>query len=60
MARMEDANFVEGWYEQQIVDTQIIRERRYRITAVGRRSWNETRKFYAGYGGIASTGLAHG
>ncbi len=60
MARMEDAGFVEGWYEQQIVATQIIRERHYRITALGRRSWTETRTFYASCAGIPSTELAHG
>ncbi len=60
MARMEDAGLVEGWYEQQIVAAQIIRERHYKITALGRRSWNETRRFYASFGKTASTGLAHG
>ena len=60
MARLEDAGFVEGWYEQQIVAAQIIRERHYRITALGRRSWNETGRFYAIHGEVGSTGSAHG
>jgi DNA-binding PadR family transcriptional regulator len=62
MARMEDANFVVGSYEQKIVKSQIIRERHYRITAVGRGAWNDTRQFYARAGGLATgaKGLAHG
>ena len=52
MARLEDANLVQGWYEQKIVKAQIIRERHYRITAVGRRAWNATRQFYARAGGL--------
>jgi hypothetical protein len=62
MARMEDAKFVVGWYEQKIVKAQIIRERHYRITAVGRTAWNDTRKFYARVGGLipGAKGLAHG
>ena len=46
MARMEDADLVEGWYEQQIVDGQIIRERHYKITRSGSRSWQGSREFY--------------
>jgi DNA-binding PadR family transcriptional regulator len=62
MARMEDANFVVGSYEQKIVKSQIIRERHYRITAAGRRAWNDTRQFYARAGGLVAEarGLAHG
>ena len=48
MARMEDSGFLEGWYEQQIVDSQIIRERHYRITPPGRKSWDGCRDFYRG------------
>jgi DNA-binding PadR family transcriptional regulator len=62
MARMEDANFVAGSYEQRIVRSQIIRERHYRVTAVGRGAWNGTRQFYARAGGLvaAAKGLVHG
>jgi DNA-binding PadR family transcriptional regulator len=59
MARMEDANFVVGSYDQKIVKSQIIRERHYRITAVGRSAWNDTRQFYVRAGGLKK-GLAHG
>ena len=48
MARLEDAGWVAGAYTQQIVDGQIIKERRYRLTAGGLRAWNRTRDFYAG------------
>jgi hypothetical protein len=60
MARMEDASFVAGSYEQKIVKSQIIRERHYRVTAVGRSAWNDTRQFYARAGGLVAKGLAHG
>ncbi len=46
MSRMEDAGLVEGTYHQEIVDSQIIRERHYRITASGSRSWEASRDFY--------------
>ena len=47
MARMEEAKFVEGWYEQQIIDGQIIKERHYRITGNGVNAFKETQKFYS-------------
>jgi DNA-binding PadR family transcriptional regulator len=46
MARLEKSGLVKGWYTQDVVDGQIIKERRYRITAAGERSWQESRKFY--------------
>ncbi len=46
MARMEDAGLVEGWYEQQIVSGQIIRERHYKIARNGQRAWQRSRDFY--------------
>lgn len=46
MARMEDAGLVSGWYEQEIVEGQIIRERRYELTAAGRSAWQQSRDFY--------------
>jgi hypothetical protein len=62
MARMEDAKLTVGWYEQKIVKAQIIRERHYRITAVGRTAWNDTRQFYARVGGLipGTKGPAYG
>jgi hypothetical protein len=47
MSRMEDAGLVSGSYEQEIVDSQIIRQRHYRIAAPGRSAWDHTRRFYA-------------
>ena len=46
MARLEDAQLVEGWYEQQIVEGQIIRERHYRILGAGKTAWQTSRDFY--------------
>src|SRR5262245_23226983 len=47
MARLEDAKWVKGWYDQKIVDGQIIKERKYKITGVGTASWGKVRDFYA-------------
>lgn len=46
MARLEDAGFVAGEYDQKIVDGQIIKERRYTLTAAGESAWMSTRAFY--------------
>lgn len=46
MARLEDAGFVEGAYDQKIVDGQIIKERRYTLTPAGDQAWTSTRAFY--------------
>jgi len=46
MARLEEAKFVKGWYEQQVIDGQIIKERNYEITANGVRALNHTEAFY--------------
>ena len=55
MARLEDSGLVEGTYHQEIVDSQIIRERHYTLTADGSRSWEGSRDFYLeaieGFGG---------
>ena len=62
MARLEDGGLVEGWYEQQIIDAQIIRERHYKITRSGSQGWQGSRDFYQK--SIAASegapGLAHG
>ena len=44
MSRLEEAKLAEGRYEQRIVDGQIIRERTYRLTAAGRRAWDDCRR----------------
>ncbi len=46
MARLEDASLVEGWYDQKVVDGQLIKERHYRLRPPGLRAWNATRDFY--------------
>jgi DNA-binding transcriptional ArsR family regulator len=47
MARLEEGRLVDGWYEQKIVEGQIIKERRYRVTASGEAAWQQTSDFYA-------------
>jgi DNA-binding PadR family transcriptional regulator len=46
MARLEKDRLIDGWYEQITVNDQAVTERRYRITADGKRRWNEARAFY--------------
>lgn len=46
MSRLEEASFLEGWYTQEIVDGQIIRERNYRIEAAGESAWRTYRDFH--------------
>ena len=45
MARLEDAELIDGRYSQDVVDGQIIRERVYRIRARGERAWRSCRDF---------------
>jgi DNA-binding PadR family transcriptional regulator len=47
MARLEDAGLVAGEYGQKVVDGQIIKERRYTLTASGDAAWTATRAFYS-------------
>lgn len=46
MARLEKERLVDGHYEQISVGDQAVTERRYRITAQGRKRWSEARAFY--------------
>jgi DNA-binding PadR family transcriptional regulator len=46
MSRLERDGLIEGWYEQVQVGDQRVTERRYAITATGRRAWKETRAFH--------------
>lgn len=46
MARLETGGLVDGWYAQQVVDGQSLKERRYRLTRDGKRALDETRTFY--------------
>lgn len=46
MARLEDARFVSGRYEQRVVDDVTITERIYHLTATGMRVTREAQAFY--------------
>jgi len=46
MARLEDAGLVDGWYDQKVVEGQLIKERHYRLRPAGGRAWAVTRDFY--------------
>jgi DNA-binding PadR family transcriptional regulator len=46
MARLEDARFVQGWYDEKVVEGQRLKERRYRITAAGETACNQAIAFY--------------
>ena len=62
MARLEDAGLVAGEYEQKVVDGQIIKERRYALTARGDAAWTSTRVFYSraiGAYGVRKARVAH-
>ena len=47
MARLEQAQLVEGEYMQKTLAGQLVKERRYRLTRSGRRAVQDTRAFYA-------------
>jgi DNA-binding PadR family transcriptional regulator len=59
MARLEDAGWVDGFYTQQIVEGQIIKERGYRVTIAGQRAWTATRDFYADTSARFDPDVAH-
>jgi hypothetical protein len=46
MAGLEDSGLVSGWYEQQVVEGQIIRERHYKLLSGGARAIDESFDFY--------------
>jgi hypothetical protein len=60
MAVLEDAGFISGWYEQQILDSQIIRERHYKALSSGKKAWQGSRDFYLRAIGAGNPGLANG
>lgn len=47
MSRLEEAGFVKGWYDQKIVEGQIIKERKYQLLGAGADALNNTRLFYS-------------
>lgn len=58
MARLEEASYIQGEYEQKVVDGTAIKERFYRLTGVGSRAYQETLRFYSERSHI--TGTLHG
>jgi DNA-binding PadR family transcriptional regulator len=46
MARLENADLVSGWYTQEVIDGQMIKERHYRVTPAGAAAWRQCRSFY--------------
>ena len=60
MAVLEDGELVSGWYEQEVVDGQIIRQRHYKVLAGGRKAWEHSRDFYLAALGRPRTVAAHG
>lgn len=61
MARLERAALADGWYTQDVIDGQVIKERHYRITEEGAAAWRECRTFYerAIEDATGDEGLAH-
>ena len=47
MSRLEDSKFVEGYYEEKVVEGQRIRERRYRLLGEGEKALRKSRNFYS-------------
>jgi DNA-binding PadR family transcriptional regulator len=60
MARLEDAGFVEGWYDQKVIEGQLIKERHYRLRPAGLRAWRGTRDFYMAALGPLKVAREHG
>jgi len=46
MKRMERGGLIEGNYQQMIFESQMIRERRYKILPAGLNAYKETVAFY--------------
>src|SRR5436190_23860609 len=46
MSRLEDEDWVRGWYVEKMVEGQRIKERRYEITGGGKRVRSDAQKFY--------------
>ncbi len=49
MGRLERSGFVKGKYTKEIINGQIIKQRRYQITEKGRRAMTRSLVFYRGY-----------
>jgi len=57
MARLEEADFVMGRYENEVVEGQVIKRRVYRLSGHGKSALQDTIRFYHGMvtnpGGLA-------
>jgi hypothetical protein len=62
MARLEETDMVEGWYETKVIDGQTVKERFYRILGHGIRCWELARDFYvlASQKAVGNLGLGLG
>ena len=61
MARLEDSGFVEGSYEEKVVEGQRIKERFYEITNAGLKAIDSTVAFYLSRDSRRTKGrIAHG
>lgn len=47
MARLEDAGFVKGWYDVEVINGLPLKRRMYRLLGHGRSAWGSTQEFYA-------------
>lgn len=59
MSRLEEAGLADGWYEQKVVEGQLLKERRYRVTKAGARALADTRAFYLAKTASHQTRKAH-
>jgi DNA-binding PadR family transcriptional regulator len=59
MSRLEEAKFVNGWYSQEIISGQIIKQRQYAITDSGVRALNRAKNFYMRGSHKLGLGFAH-
>ena len=56
MSRLEDSGFVRGRYQQRVIEGQVIKERRYKLTGNGVRAWEATRDSYMEQASLVSQG----
>src|SRR4051812_30274896 len=56
MARLEEGKFIRGWYEQEVIDGQIFKERHYEVLVGGVRALKQTEAFYRRHAAIGGLG----
>lgn len=47
MSRLENAQYVSGWYESFVIDGQTLKERKYEIMPLGIRQHDAVNAFYS-------------